>query len=233
MANYPKGIWAPTTKRGWYNILWAAHMNDLQAELDAAQRTFGINPHRSNMLPGGLSRDYRTVEQRTTEQARGTDTPFYRGQAANVSIVANTWNDVAFLPMSDSYTLANSGGTVITLNETGLWFLAARAEYKSTGHTLKNSARRKLRILLNDDDVGLRDFTGEKTENAFALHNHISWPEVLAEGTTVRVQTRTDVTAPEHTMLANIVLRAYLIRTTSGVINSSAIRAINNTEEIL
>lgn len=226
MANYPKGIWAPTTKRGWYHILWAAHMNDLQAEIDAAQQTFGINPHRATMLPGGLTRDYGTVEQRTTEHARGSDTPFYRGQAANVSLTANEWNTITFLPMSDPYKLGNGAGHTITLNETGMWLLTARAEYRATGHTLSKQARRKLRILIDDVDVGLRDFTAEKEENAFALHNHVSWPEVLESGTELKVQVRTDVDAPEHTMLTNVVFRAYLIRTTGGVVTESSLRAL-------
>ncbi|WP_344585717.1 hypothetical protein [Nonomuraea roseoviolacea] len=204
-------------------------MNDLQSEIEAAQKTFGINPHRNFNLPGGLSRDYGTVEVRMTEHARGSDLPFYRGQAASLSITPNVWQTVAFTPMSDPYQLAAASGDLLTLNETGMWFIAARAEYKATGHTLKNSAKRMMRILVDGEDVGLRDWTGEKPENAFALHNHISWPENLAAGTTIRVQIRTDVTAPEHVMLANVTFRAYLIRCTDGVVAESKIRAIDNT----
>lgn len=228
-AIYPQAIWAPTTKRGWYNILWAAHMNDLQTEEDSAQRTFGINPHRNFLLPGGLSRNYGTVEQRMTEHARGSDLPIYRGQATDVPIVPNAWNTITFMPMADPYKLAGSTGSAFTLNQTGLWFLSARAEYKATGYTLSGEAKRKLKIEINGADVGLRDFTKESSKNAFALHNHVSWTEAYEAGTTVSVHIRTDVTAPDHPMLANVVVRAYLIRCTDAVIEEAAIRAPDNT----
>jgi hypothetical protein len=223
-AVYPTGIWAPTTKRGWYNILWAAHMNDLQTELEAAQKTFGLNPHRNFNLPGGLSRNYGTVEIRMTEHARGTDLPIYRGMATDIPIVANTWNTIAFEPMADPYHLAVPDGNSMTLNATGMWFISARAEYRATGYTLVGQAKRRIRVLINDVDVGLRDFTKETAKNSFALHNQVAWPEVYTQGTTVKVQIRTDVTAPDHPMLANINLRAYLIRCTDGVVAESAIR---------
>ncbi|MFI6495901.1 hypothetical protein [Nonomuraea typhae] len=201
-------------------------MNDLQDEIGSIQQTFGSNPHVSLSNPGGLSRNYGTVEERATQHARGTDLPFYRGQAASMSITANSWNPVAFTAMADDHNLASSNGLTITLNETGMWLLHARAEYKSTGHTLTGKAQRKLRIELDGADVGLHDFVGEKSANAFALHCHISWPENLPAGTTVSVSVRTDVTAPDHPMLTNVTLRADLLRTTDGVPNATRIHAL-------
>ncbi|MDP9870461.1 MULTISPECIES: hypothetical protein [Streptosporangium] len=210
-ASYPEGIRTYSTKLGWRNIVWAEHMNTMQEEIGATQTTVGVNPHIARNNPGGLLREYGTVEQRMTEHARGSDLPFYRGMALGVPLVANAWNPVALVAKSDPFVMSDDAG-VLTLNETGLWMIEARAEYKATGYSLQKKARRKLRVLFNGIDVGMGDFTGEDARNSFALHNHITWPEVWEKGTKVTVQVRTDLEAPEHTLLANVVLRAYLVR---------------------
>lgn len=144
-----------------------------------------------------------------------------------MTIVPNVWNTVAFNPMADATHLGASDGTSITLNQTGRWMLHARAEYKSTGYTLTRRAKRMLRVELNGQPVGLDDFTQEEPKNAFALHTHVSWHETLAAGTTISVSIRTNVDAPDHAMLANVVVRAQLMRTTDGVMTGGLVHAID------
>jgi len=199
-------------------------MNDLQAEIDAMQRTIGLNPHRNTHLPGNRSRDYGTMEVRMTAHARGLDTPYYRGQATNMQLQLNAWQTVSFTSLSDPYSLASANGEVITLNETGLWVVEARAEYRASGHSASREAKRLLRFLVNDADIGLSDFTNEKTSNSFALHNQVVWQEVFGVGTQLKVQTRTELDAPEHNLLANINCRVYLVRCTDEVVTDSSIR---------
>lgn len=229
-ASYPRGIWAPTTKLDWRNILWAAHMNDLQAEIDAIQRTFGLNPHISARDPGGITRNYGTVEERATAHARGLALPFFRGNAASVNLNPNTWITVAFQPASDPHFLASSDGRSITLSQTGMWVVHARAEYKATGHTLRRRARRKMRILVDDADVGLVDVMQETEKNSFVLHNHVTWQEVWPAGTTLSVQLLTEADVPNHDMLANVVFRAYLVRCVDSVASDGKISKIEPEE---
>jgi len=222
-ATYPAGIRTWTTKRGWYHILWAAHMNDMQDEIHATQVTLGVNPHISYNNPGGITRQYGTFDNRLTQHARGTDIPIYRGRAMNVKLTPNTWTTINFEHRSDPFHLAEGDGT-IRLNTHGLWLLAARAEYRATGHSLQKQAGRRMRILVDGQDVGLSDFTGETSKNSFALHNHITWPEVLPFGTRLRVQIRTDMDAPPHDILANVTFRVTLLRTVDAVNEAGKIR---------
>ncbi|MFD9947241.1 hypothetical protein ACFWYW_24145 [Nonomuraea sp. NPDC059023] len=221
-ATYPGGIRTWTTKLGWRNIVWASHVNELQDEEDATQRILGLNPHQARNNPGGLSRDYGTLARRLTAHARGEDLPFYRGMAKSMKTTPNTWNTVAFEHRSDPFELADSG-PAIKLSTHGLWVLAARAEWRATGYSLQKRAKRRLRILLDDKDVGLSDFTAEDARNSFALHNQVTWQEVLPRGTRVSVQVRTNLDAPPHDLLANIVLRAYLVRCVDRVVNDGAL----------
>mgnify|MGYP000848079895 CR=1 FL=1 len=214
-ASYPSSIRTWPTRLDWKNILWAAHVNDLQEEVDATQRTLGLTPHISRADPGGLTRDYGTVEARMTAHARGEALPFFRAQAIELVTYPGEWTPVPITAaeaiLADPFRMADGSG--VRLNAHGLWVIHARTEWQATGYTLLNQARRMLRVLINGSDVGLSDYTGEDARNSFTLHNQVSWQEVLPRGTTITVQVRTDLDdAPSHELKVNVDLRLYLVR---------------------
>ncbi|MEV4454367.1 hypothetical protein [Microbispora sp. NPDC049633] len=194
-ASYPGGIRTWTTKLGWRNIVWASHVNDLQTEVDATQRTLGLNPHISRNNPGGLTRNYGTVEQRMTSHARGEDLLYYRGQVKNFVPAPGEWVDVPITVgdavLSDPFLLSTPAG--VRLNSTGMWMIEARTEWQASGYSVVNQARRMLRVLVNGADVGMSHLLYEDARNSFALHNAVTWPEIWPLGTVIRVQVRADI----------------------------------------
>ncbi|MGW0060350.1 hypothetical protein ACWDTT_10530 [Streptosporangium sandarakinum] len=197
-ASYPGAIRTWSTKLGWRHIVWASHVNDLQTEIDATQRTLGLTPQISRNNPGGLVRDYTTVDERMTAHARGEAVPYFRAQAMNYSPPPGVWAEVPMTtPASikaDPFSLATSAG--VRLNSTGLWMIEARTEWQATGYTGANKAARRMRILINGADVGLTHYTDEDARNSFALHNAVTWLEPLAAGTQITVQVMTGVEPP-------------------------------------
>ncbi|GAA2322200.1 hypothetical protein GCM10010149_89180 [Nonomuraea roseoviolacea subsp. roseoviolacea] len=78
MATYPGDIRVLPTKRDFSQTIIESHMNDIQTELVAAEKIFGVNPHIATANPGNLVRDYITVTNRITSMVRGEHLPYYQ-----------------------------------------------------------------------------------------------------------------------------------------------------------
>lgn len=79
MAIYPGGIRTWTTKRDFSQTIIESHMNDIQTEMVAGQKVWGVNPQIATANPGNLRVDYGTVGDRLTAMVRGEHLPYYQG----------------------------------------------------------------------------------------------------------------------------------------------------------
>lgn len=209
-ASYPASISDWTTKRNYIDIVWADHMNRMQDETKAIQETLGIIPQKATNNPGGLTPDHGTVAARIQSVARGEHIPYYRGSVVNYRAQPNVWHTPQLRADDDPFGLTTGSG--LKLNETGLWMITAKCDWQATTYTRSQKAARLLRLQINGADVGVRDVFREDDHNTYALHNHLSWEDTFAKGTTISLGIRTEVQAPDHVLPAHVWLRAHLVR---------------------
>jgi len=120
------------------------------------------------------------------------------------------WWRLPIHPTSDPFMMKSGDGLVLC--ETGLWMVSLRVDGVPTSETRAARARRRARLEINGQDVGLRHLVRENQHNGDFLHNYIHWVEVLPAGTTISASARVDgegLTAP---VPVTAYLRAHLIR---------------------
>lgn len=91
-AVYPVSLRTFTPKTDNVDVIWAAHVNDLQHEMSAVERTVGVNPHVWNgWSPGGTIKWPPTVGQFTSK----TPAPVPNfGRTKTYASVADRLNDL-------------------------------------------------------------------------------------------------------------------------------------------
>ncbi|MFI6512967.1 hypothetical protein ACIBCT_35660 [Streptosporangium sp. NPDC050855] len=190
--------------------MWADHMNRVQEEVEAIQRTLGIVPQRASNNPGGLTPDHGTVAARIQSVARGEHVPFFRGSVREFDVTTNAWQRPTLRADEDPFGM--STGTGIRLNESGLWCFTIKADWQTNSDTQRYEAIRSLRLEINGNDIGVRHVLEEGSHNRNALHQHITWTETLAKGTRISMGIRTDLNASTRELDAHCYMRAHLIR---------------------
>lgn len=209
-AAYPASIPPWSTKRNYLDIVWADHVNRLQEETEAIQRTLGIIPQKATANPGSLTPDYGTVAARIQAVARGEQLPYFRGSLRDYKINPNTWSRPSLRADDDPFGLYAGAG--IRLNESGTWLITIKADRRATTDTTRFGAVHLLRLEINGSDVGVRHVLEETQANHLALHQHITWEENLAAGTVIVPSIRTNITGSSAQLASHVYLRAHLVR---------------------
>ncbi|MEV4576015.1 hypothetical protein AB0K16_22485 [Nonomuraea jabiensis] len=101
MAIYPGGIRTWTNKRDFSQDIIESHMNDLQSELVAGEKIWGVNPQIATANPGDLIRDYGTVGSRLTYMTRGEHWPYYQGAVIDYTLHSSSQATNPVVPSQD------------------------------------------------------------------------------------------------------------------------------------
>ncbi|MEU4534293.1 hypothetical protein AB0G15_05415 [Streptosporangium sp. NPDC023825] len=209
-ASYPNAYRQWTTKRNYLDIVWAEHMNSVQDETSAIQQTLGIVPQIATANPGMVNPNHGTVAARIQHVARGEQIPIFRGSTRDATVTPGVWVRPTLRADDDPFSM--STGTGIKINESGLWQITLKCDWKSVPATVQHQAARLLRLEINGDDVGVRNVIEEIPQNRAALHNHLTWTENLAKNTTISMGVRTNTGGSPGELIYNAYMRVHMVR---------------------
>lgn len=209
-ASYPSAYRQWTTKRNYLDIVWAEHMNSIQDETLAIQQTLGVIPQTATANPGMVNPNHGTVAARIQSVARGEQIPIFRGSTRENSLTAGVWVKPSLRADDDPFSM--STGTGARLNESGLWCITLKCDWKSIPATVQHEAARLLRLEVDGVDIGVRDVIQEGPHNQSLLHNTLTWTETFAKNTLISMGVRTNTGGSPGALAYNAYMRLHLVR---------------------
>lgn len=209
-ASYPSAYRQWTTKRNYLDIVWAEHMNSIQDETLAIQQTLGVVPQTATANPGMVNPNHGTVAARIQSVARGEQIPIFRGSTRESSVTQGIWGRPSLRADDDPFSM--STGTGARLNESGLWCITLKCDWKSVPITLQHEAARLLRLEVDGDDIGVRNVIQEGPHNRSILHNTLTWTDTFAKNTLISMGVRTNTGGSPGPLIYNAYMRLHLVR---------------------
>mgnify|MGYP001212183197 FL=1 len=160
------------------------------------------------------ARDHETVASRLQFQGRMLHVPYFRGTAYNVEVPAATWHRVSFTAYEDPFEMASSAG--FRVNQDGLWTFLVRTDWSYDPDNDTTGAARATRLEVDGADVAIRDYLDDDADTVKDHFNTFVWTDQVRAGSLITVSIRCEGVAAHYTMLANVYIRAYLVRCAEG-----------------
>lgn len=152
IATYPRAVRVFSEKRDVVDTNYAAHINDLQAEVASIQATLGINPQKDATI-NGIGKDYGTVAARIDALgSRGIDRPYVQVGCSGMTVASGATVLMDFnIEYKDplNWFTPSTNTFALFVQRTGLYIVNADVTYDGPASSINQETVRVSTLGLN------------------------------------------------------------------------------------
>lgn len=206
-STYPGGINVFTVKRNLLDDVDAAHINEIQAEITAVQRSLGVMPHLDTTLNKRVN-SYGTVRSRFEATQRGHHVPIIQLDSTKEGVPNTTTMDINFDAPNvvfDPFAMFNGIG--FTIKRGGYWVISTDIVWPADSQGVRGH-------WIMDNGIERAGTTVPATTSSWATRTCVVWQGALASGR--KITTRVRHTAG-NSLTLRVTLSAHFVRELNGV----------------